>query len=140
MTKISTKELIICIIAIISLILALTTDTFATTPSLNELLNDANTANEFNTIPEGNNTSGGNLSGGNLSGGNLSGGNLTGNNTSGGNLSGNNRTNSNTANNVKANNTVIPDAGLDQSIGFIIAIFGISAVYAYKKIRDYKNV
>ena len=125
MTKISTKELIICIITIIALVLALTTDAFATTPSLNELLNDANTANEFNTIPEGNNTT-----------------NNTVNNVVNNTI---NRTTNNTVNNIannnaKANNTVIPDAGLDQSIVFIIAIFGISAVYAYKKIRDYKNV
>ena len=128
MTKISTKELIICIITIVALVLVLTTDVFATTPSLNDLLSDANTTNEFNTIPEDNNTTGNNTA------------NNTTNNTVN-NVSNNATTNNNVAkNNTNRNNTTIPDAGLDQSILFIIAIFGISAVYAYKKIRDYKNV
>lgn len=124
MLKISTRELIICIITIMALIFVLATDAFATTPSLNELLNDA-TANEFNTIPEGNKIANNTVN------------NVVNNTT---NRLTNNTVNTIANNNVKGNNTVIPDAGLDQSIVFIIAIFGISAVYAYKKIRDYKNV
>ena len=132
MIKISTKELIICIIAIVALVLTLTTNVFATTPSLNDLLSDANTANEFNTIPEDNNTTGNNTL-------NNTANNAVNNTVN--NSVNNTATNNNVVkNNTNRNNTTIPDAGLDQSIVFIIAIFGISAVYAYKKIRDYKNV
>ena len=132
MIKISTKELIICIIAIVALVLVLTTNVFATTPSLNDLLSDANATNEFNTIPEDNNTTGNNTANNTT--------NNTANNTAN-NVSNNATTNNNVAkNNTNRNNTTIPEAGLDQSIVFMIAIFGISAIYAYKKIRDYKNV
>ena len=50
--------------------------------------------------------------------------------------------NNNTANkNVNNNtNTGIPYTGLDNSVTFVIIAFGISAVFAYKKIRDYKNI
>ena len=58
----------------------------------------------------------------------------------------NNTTNS-TANNTSVyNNTNTPDslskAGLEDSIPtmVLIVVFGISSVYAYKKIRDYKNI
>ena len=132
MIKISTKELIICIIAIVALVLTLTTNVFATTPSLNDLLSDANTANEFNTIPEDNNTTGNNTL-------NNTANNAVNNTVN--NSVNNTATNNNVVkNNTNRNNTTIPDAGLDQSIVFIIAIFGISAVYAYKKISDYKNI
>ena len=132
MIKISTKELIICIIAIVALVLVLTINVFATTPSLNDLLSDANATNEFNTIPEDNNTTGNNTANNTT--------NNTANNTAN-NVSNNATTNNNVAkNNTNRNNTTIPEAGLDQSIVFMIAIFGISAIYAYKKIRDYKNV
>ena len=126
MTKISTKELIICIIAIVALVLAVTTNVFATdgVPGLDTLLGDANNNSEYNAIPEDKNTTGNN----------------TPNNTVK-NTVNNTATNNNVAkNNTNRNSTTIPDAGLDQSIVFVIAMFGISAVYAYKKIRDYKNV
>lgn len=130
MTKISTKELIICIIAIVALVLAITTNVFATdgVPGLDTLLGDANNNSEYDAIPEDKNTTGNN----------------TPNNTvknSVKNSTNNTATNNNVAkNNTNRNSTTIPDAGLDQSIVFVIAMFGISAVYAYKKIRDYKNV
>lgn len=37
----------------------------------------------------------------------------------------------------KDGNEELPDTGLDNSVMIIIAICGISAVYAYKKIKDY---
>lgn len=43
----------------------------------------------------------------------------------------------NKVNNNTNSNTVMPNAGLDTSITFVIIAFGISAVYAYKKIKDY---
>jgi len=49
-----------------------------------------------------------------------------------------NQTN-NTINVISNVNTAkdLPDTGVDYSIVFIIAICGVSAMYAYKKIRDY---
>lgn len=125
MLKISKKELIICIITIIALFLVVTTDVFATVPDLNTLVEAANNTNEFESIPEGNNTV-----------------NNTANNTANNvvNNATNNTTSNNVANNNVKGNTVIPNAGVDYSIVFVIVIFGLSAIYAYKKIRDYKNV
>lgn len=130
MSKISTKELIICIVTIIALVLVITTDVFATTPSLNELMNDANT-NSVNEIPETNNATTNNTTTNNATTNNATTNNTTSNNTTPNNAA---------ANNANKNNTVIPDTGVDYSVVFIIAIFGVSAIYAYKKIRDYKNV
>lgn len=135
MSKISTKELIICIVTIIALVLVITTDVFATTPSLNELMNDANT-NSVNEIPETNNATTNNTTTNNATTNNATTNNATTNNTTSNNTTPNNAA----ANNANKNNTVIPDTGVDYSVVFIIAIFGVSAIYAYKKIRDYKNV
>lgn len=60
---------------------------------------------------------------------------------------GNNSTNNsinNTVNNTnssKYNNTNLPAAGSQDStvVMIIVAVFGISALYAYKKIRDYNT-
>lgn len=59
-----------------------------------------------------------------------------------------NNTNSNTnlvSNNTNSssyNNTNLPKTGIEDSMPVVVlvVIFGISAVYAYKKINDYKNV
>ena len=49
-------------------------------------------------------------------------------------------TNTTTNTNTNKNNTTaMPNTGVDYSVVFIIAICGISAIYAYKKISDYKN-
>ena len=53
-----------------------------------------------------------------------------------------NSTNTNITANTNSsqyNNTNLPDAGStdEMTIIFIVAIFGISALYAYKKIKDY---
>ena len=141
MLKISTKELIICVITIIALLLAITTETFATTPSLDELMNDANAANEYESITDVNNTTNNttvnNTTNNTVNNTTSSTVNNTTNNTV--NNTVNNAVN-NTTNNTSTVNTVIPDTGVDYSVVFVIAIFGLSAIYAYKKIRDYKNV
>lgn len=61
-----------------------------------------------------------------------------------------NRTNTNTnANNTNKNNnssvynnTNLPKTGIEDSIpvAVLVVIFGISAVYAYKKIKEYRNI
>ena len=46
-------------------------------------------------------------------------------------------------NNVSSyNNTSLPKTGLQESLPvvFLVVVFGISAVYAYKKIKDYRNI
>lgn len=46
-------------------------------------------------------------------------------------------------NNVSSyNNTSLPKTGLQESLPtvLLVVVFGISAVYAYKKIKDYRNI
>ena len=85
--------------------------------------------------------------------------NNTSGNTNTGNKNSNTNTNTNTnsnTNNTKANkntnnssiynntnkNTDLPKTGIEDSIpvALLVVVFGISAVYAYKKINDYKNI
>lgn len=82
------------------------------------------------------------------------GNNATGNNTTGNNTARNNTATSalnsanatnrtNTANNTSTyNNTTLPHTGIGDSIpvAVLVVVFGISAVYAYKKIKEYKNI
>lgn len=111
-----TKEILISLLAIIVLILAITTNVFAT--SADDLLNALGNNQKNNAvaeIPTKNNTTN----------------NIV-----------NNKTNNiiNNSANIKANvsnATEHADAGVDYSIVFIIAACGVSAIYAYKKIRDY---
>ena len=65
------------------------------------------------------------------------------------NTSNTNRTNtntntnrSNTRNSSVYNNTSLPSTGIEDSlpIAALVVVFGISAVYAYKKIKDYRNI
>ena len=77
------------------------------------------------------------------------------NNTSTNNTSTNNTSRNNTSlstnlissstNNTSANNvanTSLPKTGISDAIptALLVVIFGISAVYAYKKIKDYRNI
>jgi len=107
------KELIICIISIIALALAITTNVFATnTPGIEELLGNTNTNtntanNEFKEIGVQNTNT-------------------------------NTNTNTNVNANVNKNTTnTMPNTGVNYSSLVIIAVAGISAVYAYKKIKEY---
>lgn len=59
-----------------------------------------------------------------------------------------NKANTNTNNTNKTNNTAIynntnlPKTGVESSVpvAMLVVVFGISAVYAYKKIKDYRNI
>lgn len=64
---------------------------------------------------------------------------LSVNNTN--NTSNTNNTN-NTNNSSVYNNTNLPKTGVGDSIpvAMLVVVFGISAVYAYKKIKDYRNI
>ena len=111
-----TKEILISLLAIIVLILEITPNVFATSADdlLNALGNNQNN-NTVTQIPSKDN-------------------NNTNNNTNNNNNKLNNVVN-NKAN--VSNATEHADAGVDYSIVFIIAVCGVSAIYAYKKIRDY---
>lgn len=88
-------------------------------------------------------------------------GNTTGNSTSNtGNTNTNTNTNRNTNSNSSnvqninalrnntsnrtniANNTNLPKTGIQDSLPtvLLVVVFGISAVYAYKKVKDYRNI
>lgn len=53
-----------------------------------------------------------------------------------------NNANTNSNNSSIYNNTNLPKTGLEDSIpvAMLVVIFGISAIYAFKKINDYKNI
>ncbi len=53
-----------------------------------------------------------------------------------------NSVNTTATTNTSYNNTTLPKTGIGNStpVVVLITIFGISAVYAYKKIRDYKSL
>lgn len=48
----------------------------------------------------------------------------------------------NTSNSSVYNNTSLPKTGVADSIpvAMLVVVFGISALYAFKKVRDYKNI
>ena len=53
----------------------------------------------------------------------------------------NTNTNRNTSNNANTNSSKLPQTGIeDYSIGIMIIICIASAIYAYKKVRDYNNI
>lgn len=54
-----------------------------------------------------------------------------------------NSSNVNKSNNTSIyNNTNLPKTGIEDSIpvAILVVIFGISSIYAYKKIKEYKNI
>lgn len=103
------KKIAICILAISLVILAITTNVFATEDLFSSLSgNNSNNVKIDNIATKDNNTSN--------------------------NISNNTNKNANTnASNAQSH----ADAGVDYSIVFIIAVCGISTIYAYKKIRNY---
>ncbi len=60
------------------------------------------------------------------------------------NRSNTNNTNRNNTNNTNRNNTntTLPKTGIEDSLPTVVlvVVFGVSAVYAYKKIKDYRNI
>ena len=107
-----TKEILISLLAIIVLILAITTNVFAT--SADDLLNALGNNQNNNTVTQIQSKDSNN----------------TNNN--------NNKLNNVVNNKANVSNaTEHADAGVDYSRVFIIAVCGVSAIYAYKKIRDY---
>lgn len=69
--------------------------------------------------------------------------NNSANNTNVANNTSNNTNRANNTNNSSIyNSTNLPKTGIGDSIpvAILVVIFGISAVYAYKKIKEYKNI
>lgn len=65
------------------------------------------------------------------------------NNTNGNNTSNNtNRTNNTNNSSIYNNTNSLPKTGVTDSIpvAVLLIVFAISAVYAYKKIKDYRNI
>lgn len=64
------------------------------------------------------------------------------NNTSRNNTNTNNTNRNNTNNSSIYNNTSLPSTGIENAIpvAILVVVFGISAIYAYKKIKDYRNI
>ena len=138
MSKVKTKELIICILAIMVLILSIMTDVFAR-DDIDTLTGNKNKETEQieNKTDDDDDDLGdddddlGDDDDDDL--GDDDDDDDSGNNNSAGN-------NSNSRNNNSNNNTPkMPNAGVDYSIVFVIVVCGVSTIYAYKKIRDYKN-
>ncbi len=98
----------------------------------------------------------GSLLGGNNSANTGNTGNTGGNTLNTGNTANTGNTNTNTASRLNTNNsnrntnrnssiynsTNLPKTGIGDSlpVAALVVIFGISAVYAYKKIKDYRNI
>ena len=125
MSKEKIKKLIVCLVALMSLVLIVTTSARAT-DSIDDAGNieDILSGNdETETIVDetGNNNT---------------------NTNSNSNLNTNENANANSNLNFNSNSNVssYPNTGVDYSVVVIIAVCGISAVYAYKKIRDYKSL
>lgn len=88
-----------------------------------------------NVFAEDNNTNGFNDLTPTISNSNTDNSNTNTNNT--------NTNNTNKTNNSSVyNNTNLPSTGIEDSIpvAMLVVIFGISAVYAYKKIKEYRNI
>lgn len=70
--------------------------------------------------------------------------NNTNNANANANRSNTNNTNRNNTNNTNRNNTntTLPKTGIEDSLPTVVlvVVFGVSAVYAYKKIKDYRNI
>ena len=97
--------------------------------------------NQLNNNTVANNTSGTNTNtSGTNTNTNTSNSNATNTNTNTNTNRANNKTN--TRNSSIYNNTNLPSTGIGDSlpIAALVVVFGISAVYAYKKIKDYRNI
>lgn len=125
-------KIVLIIIMSLAIIIA-TKSSFAVTSLTDGSLTGTSTTG--NSITSGNNTIPGNT----ISSG------TTGNSISSG-TSGNSITPKNTvlttSNTSSYNNTSLPKTGVEDSMPIVVlaVVLGISSVYAYKKIQDYKNI
>lgn len=131
--KMRKKELIVCLIGILLLTLVIVNQAFATSgvdiTQANLSGNIANNTNNNTMIRETNSSNNTNNTN------NTSNTSNTANNTTNNRA---NNTNTNISKNDGATNSdKLADTGLESTSIFIILVFVISAIYAYKKIREY---
>lgn len=127
---------IFSILLISVMVMMFSTNVLAADDGFNQLtLNtNNNTATNTNTNTQNTNTDATNRSAVNTNNTNIT--NTRNTNT-------NNTSNTNTRNNSSVyNDTNLPKTGIEDSIpvALLVVIFGISAIYAYKKIKDYRNI
>ena len=102
----------------------------------NQLMNNSSGGNNSTNTPSTNSTNNSSNSANNSSNRTNNSTNRTNNNSS------SNRNNNTNRNSSVYNNSNLPSTGLGDSlpIAALVVVFGISAVYAYKKIKDYRNI
>ena len=126
-----------------SLILSVMVILFTTTVNAAEnLSNFTDITNQLNGS-SGNNSSNTSNSANNSSNSTNNSSNRTNNSTNRtNNNSSSNRNNNTNRNSSVYNNSNLPSTGLGDSlpIAALVVVFGISAIYAYKKIKDYRNI
>ena len=117
---------IVALIVIVASTQVFADDTFT---DLSDTLNTTNTATNNNALENTTNSTTNNTTS-----------NLTGVNNSV--LTTNNTISNATNNAIKANNSALPNTGIEDTmpVTIMVVVLGISAVYAYKKIQDYKNI
>ncbi len=129
---------VILMISIALMVVSVAVDVFAADGNYNDLGDLGSIVNST-----GNNTASGNTSSGNSTG-NTAGNNTARTNTSTTNTSRNTSLNTSaiTNNATPVSNTALPQTGIGSSTSIIvlITIFGISSIYAYKKVREYKSL
>ena len=133
---IKTKELIICLSLIFALVMVIATNVFASEiQDINALLGNT-TNNEFEPI--------GDIPGVTTQNNTVENNTIENNTTTNNTITNNTTTNNTTTNNTVSTNTAknnttnsMPNTGIESTSIVIIAICIISAVYAYKKIREY---
>ncbi len=101
----------------------------ATDEDFEDILSDDDDTNSSNT-----NSSNTNSSNTNSSNTNSSNTNTSNTNT--------NSSNTNSSNTNSSNTNSLPDTGIQDSLPtvLLVVVFAISAIYAYKKIKDYRNI
>lgn len=117
---------VVLVLGISLMVMLSTTNVMAAEVDLTNTLNNSSSDNSSNT---------------NNSNSNSNSSNSNSNRTNNTNTNRTNNTN-NTNNSSVYNNTNLPKTGISDSIpvALLLVVFGVSSVYAYKKIRDYKNI
>jgi len=131
-------KIFLTIVLVATLLIVVSTVSYATEgPSFNFIRDEGNNNTTNTTNNTVNNTVFNNITNSNNTNTTNNTTNNTVNNTT--NNATNNSTYNNNTNNSSYNNTDLPKAGAGDNVAIfvIIAVFGVSALYAYKKIREY---
>jgi len=140
------KKLVIVMLSLV-LVAVCSTSVFATDDdlflSVNSTGNTATSATDNNTASDNNTTN--NTATNNTNTNNTTNSSLTANNTTNNNTVRNTVTNNTTNNTSKTNNSVntLAKTGLSDTNGIvalIVIVCGVSAIYSYKKVNDYKKL